>query len=119
MLSDTVDSLLDCAAIPETPVRITPYRLMDWAPLVACSYNGGSCLRGADDELLCATSGRSRLAEGTRLVGPRAEARGHEMIDDVADVALLRRLIVRSRIVACDRHGPAALALLQFLEITC
>src|SRR3954447_7275372 len=120
MLSETVDSLLDCALIPETPVRITPYRLMNWAPLVGWNYNGGCCLRGADDgddaQLGVVSLGRLGLTERARLVGPRAEAAGDEMRDDVADVALLRRLVVGACIVAGDCHGPAALALLQLLQ---
>src|SRR4051794_18744693 len=115
MLSETVDSLLDCALIPETPVRITPYRLMKWAPLVGCSYNGGCCLRGADDgehaKIGITSLGRLGLTERSRLVGPRAEAAGDEMRDDVTDVALLCRLIVGACIVPGDRHGPAALTL--------
>src|SRR5687768_14605738 len=58
----------------------------------------------------------SWLAQRARLVRPGAEAAGYEVTDDVTDVALLRRLIVGARIVTGDRHGPAALALLQFLE---
>src|SRR5690348_2385493 len=121
MLSETVDSLLDCAFIPETPVRITPYRLMNKAPLSGCSYNAGSCLREADDLEPCTTFGllgscRLRLTERARLVRPRAEAARDKMRDDVTDVALLRRLVVGACVVTRNRHGPAAFALLQFLE---
>src|SRR5882757_2502024 len=66
--------------------------------------------------VMSSCSCRPGLTERARLVGPRAEAAGDEVSDDVADVALLRRLIIGAGIVAGDRHGPAALALLQLLE---
>jgi hypothetical protein len=47
-LSETVDSLLDWAFIPETPVRITPNRLIGQAPLRNFVDIKCSCLRGAD-----------------------------------------------------------------------
>src|SRR3954464_2473760 len=61
-------------------------------------------------------SGRFGLTERARLVGPRADAARDQMSDDMTDVALLRRLVVGACIVAGDRHGPAALALLQLLQ---
>src|SRR5512138_3647166 len=59
---------------------------------------------------------RSRLTQRARLVSPGAEARGYEVRDDVADVALLRRPVVGARVVTGDRHGPAPFALLQLLQ---
>src|SRR3954469_6468278 len=63
-----------------------------------------------------AISGCPRLAKRACLVGPGAETAGDEVRDDVADVLFLRRLVVGARIVTGDRHGPASLALLQFLQ---
>src|SRR3982750_2689871 len=79
---------------------------------VACA----GLMMGNDTQLAVGPSGRSRLTERARLVGPRAEAAGDEMRDDVTDVALLCRLVVGARIVAGDCHGPAAFALLQLLQ---
>src|SRR5262249_205952 len=90
MLSETVDSLLDCAVIPETPVPITPYRLMDWAPLVDWGFSECCCLRGADGSPL--KRNVTSFPVRKKIAPCRSRRRTHWKRDDQR----------------CDRHNASA-----------
>ncbi len=55
----------------------------------------------------------SRGAEVAGVLSPFAEAGRHHVGDDTADVALLRRVVVRPGVIACDRHRPGFVFRLQ------
>lgn len=67
-------------------------------------------------EAVDAISSEQLLAELAGLRGPAPEVRGGEVLYHGTDVALLCRIVVRARMVAGNRHGPAAFPDLQLPE---
>jgi hypothetical protein len=56
---------------------------------------------------------RLPIAEGSGIFSPLAEARRDHVGDNAADVALLRRVVVGTGVIAGYRHRPGLVALMQ------
>src|SRR5690625_3935264 len=58
----------------------------------------------------------SRVTKCFRIRCPRTKSAGDHVSDNSADIALLRRIIVRARMIACHCHRPAAFPRPQFAQ---
>ena len=57
------------------------------------------------------------MTEGARGFGPCAETAGDHIGDDLADILLLRRVIIGTGMITRRRESPASLLLFQVAQI--
>src|SRR5690625_390296 len=93
-------------------------------PLCAELRKGSSVYSICEQECLCPVMGRmdprtSRVTKCFRVWRPRTKSAGNHVPDDGADIAFLRGIIVRPRVIARDCHRPAAFPCPQLAQEPC